>query len=254
MNVHYSTIIIPTRDRHDLLVACLDSLIHYSPYSKADTVVVDTGNGDDARWADSQGYKAIAMPDATFAHANNEAVRQYPGEYVVLLNNDCFATFSLDMGWIGGNTLPDRHSLMGAHLVYPDGLTQHAGIGFDSNGGGYNMWRLAPSEHPEVKRRRYVPAVTFACARIPYHIWDELGGLDEGFTNAYEDIDFCLRAREAGYPVLYDPAVSAVHLEGQTAGRHDHDAESWAYYRTKWLDTGRIYGALGVWPFSVERR
>lgn len=252
--MNYSTIIIPTRDRHDLLITCLDSLQHFSKAPKGDIVIVDTGTGEDARWADIQGYKPISMPGATYAQANNEAARRYPSEDLVLLNNDCFAKSDL-LGW------DDRHlgitrepAIIGARLLYPDGLTQHAGIGFDSNGGGYNLWRLAPSEHPEVVKRRYVSAVTFACARIPYHIWDELGGLDEGYHNCYEDVDLCLRAKEAGYPILYDPAVTAEHMEGQTEGRHTHDSESWQHYHSKWIASGRIFNTLGVFPFSVGPR
>ena len=246
------SVIIPSKDRPDLLQRVTRSLwmsqdaANDPPY---ELIVVETGDTVISR-VDGPDCQIIHLPGATFAQANNAAVKMAHSKRLLLCNNDViFQSDILQAFDIASLHHPDR--IIGAHLVYPDSLTQHAGIGFDNEGNPYNLWRLAPRLHPEVQQRRRLPAVTFACAMIPRIIWEELGGLDEGYTNAYEDVDFCLRATEAGYSVMYDPMVSATHLEAQTAGRHDHDAESMKHFRQKWLANGRLFKALGMWPFSI---
>lgn len=235
------TVIIPSKNRLDLLQQCIASLRKHT--TGGTIVVVDTGSGPDWKWAMGQGCQTIHMPDATYAQANNEAVRRYPNTNLILLNNDCFLLAPVKVQSTG---------IAGARLLYPDGLVQHAGIGFNSDGGGWNLWRLAPAEHPEVIKARHVPAVTFAYAVIPLHVWQEVGGMDEDYTNAYEDVDFCLRARELGIPIRYDPDCVAMHLEGQTEGRNAHLQESWQHFSEKWISTGRVYYALGSWPFNMR--
>ena len=188
----------------------------------------------------------------SFAENCNEGVRQANGQHLWLLNDDVI----LEEGYhrIFTMAILRLPEIVGFRLLYPNGLIQHGGVGFDQNGSPYNLWRNAPGEHPEAMKKRYPPAVTFACALIPKAVWEELGGLDEKFVNAYEDVDFALRAKEIGVPVVYQPDLWATHLEGQTPGRNDGVEASWRYWQEKWVAPGRLWYVLGCWPFQVERQ
>lgn len=238
------SIIIPSKTP-TLLRQCLASLV-YIENDNYEVSKIDTSKDGSATLFSDR------LPGATFAQACNYGVREARGDYLLLLNDDIILTSDIitPLLAIGQQT----EAIIGARLLYPNGLIQHAGIGFDSDGGPYNLWNLAPGEHPEAMKPRSLPAVTFACAFMPKSIWQDLGGLDEGYKNAYEDVDFCLRYREQGGLVLYDPTISAVHLEGQTEGRNAHVAESWQHFESIWTKTGRIHYILGSWPFSVARQ
>lgn len=251
------SIIIPTRDRIDLLRQAIASIrVESQPFS-FEIIVVETGSDGSGEWAQREGCRVVLAQGATFARATNEGVTQARGLVYILMNNDVI----LDLGSLGKlwhHAMPGKFmAVHGARLRYPTGLIQHAGVGFDQEYNPYPLWRLAPHDHPEVCQTRFLPAVTFALCAIPAGLWPGIrevtGALDEGYQNAYEDIDLCLRVREAGWQVAYHPDVTAVHLEGQTAGRHDHDAESWAHFASKWIATGRISYVTGVWPFRTQR-
>lgn len=196
--------------------------------------------------------EVIVQAGGTFAENVNRGVKASTGELLVLLNDDVRLRAGAwnALTFYEGEPWPN---VRGLRLLYPNGLVQHGGIGFDQQGNPYTLWALAPACHPEVVKDRWLTAVTFACASVPRSLWLELGGLDEGYRNAYEDVDFCLRAREHGWQTLYIGHASAVHAESQTPGRHDHDGESWAYFARKWLETGRLWSVLGVYPFTIQR-
>lgn len=241
------SIIIPSRNRCDLLESCVTSIRTHVLRQPFEIIVVDTGDGSNADWAQANECRVLAHPDATFAQANNLAAYEARGNYLWLLNNDVALRVMRLNGIYNGD-------IIGTRLLYPDDLIQHAGIGFDIDSNPYNLWHGAPGQHPDAMMSRYLPAVTFACAIVDIAVWHQLGGLDEGFRNGYEDIDFCLRAREAGYTVYYSPDMVATHLTSQTEGRFAHEGENKRYFHEKWIDTGRISYVTGVWPFSVGGR
>ncbi len=239
------SIIIPTKDRRDLLQAMLGGL---GVPDGCEVIVVDTGEKDSALWAATRGFRGLVRPGATFAQACNAGVKATYGSHLLLLNDDLVLPpdFLRDV-----RILSLFHAFVVARLVYPQtGLIQHAGVGFDMGGNPYNLWHLAPSEHPEVMKPRFVAAGTFACVYMERRTWTALDGLDERYLNAFEDVDFCLRARECNIGVRYVPWFTAGHYAGQSAGRHDRDAESWAVFKETWIDTGRLWRVLGVWPFE----
>jgi GT2 family glycosyltransferase len=250
------SIIIPTKDRPDLMDRCMLALVKAEFLGKglnSQVVVVETGKEPGAQVSDK--VLPLHAPGGTFAEAVNLGVKASEGSSVLLLNNDCFLDprsgywlRTYDRLWSTGNRL----EIIGANLRYADGTTQHAGVGFDLNGNPYHLWQYAAPEHPEVNRIQYVAAVTFACALIPRSMWDYIGGLDEVYRNAYEDVDFCLRAKDRGYACLYAPQVRAVHLAEQTDGRREGVEASWEHFAETWFKSGRFYRAMGIWP--VDRR
>lgn len=265
----FTSVIIPTKSRHDLLVPMVERLRSFwSPTALvSDTVkgddgveldvrtlagvrqsreiiIVDDGDGESYRWAMGEvGCKALYGVFGSFAAAVNAGAGIARGSTLVILNNDLIPQNDLV------DLLADDTRIVGAKLMWPNGLVQGYGIGLDVNCNPYPLYDLMPAQAPEVSRECSALAVSFAAVSIPASVFHQLGGLDVGLVNAYDDLDVCLRAREIGVPVLLRP-VPVVHLGAQTQGRHDHDAEAWQAFGKKWIETGRIYRATGVYPFG----
>ncbi len=244
------SVIIPTKNNLPLLNQCVDSIKRTLFGCGYDIIVVDNGDGSSAKWAKRNCCKAYHTDNYNFGQSCNLGVKVSDGD-ILLCNDDIVFTEHLHRV-VAGVYAPfyQSESIMGFRLTYPNGLIQHGGVGFDMGGNPYHLWHLAPSEHPEVIKSYPVPAVTFALALIRRDVWDKLGGLDEAFINSYEDVDFCLRAREAGFMTWYSGKNSAIHLTGQTEGRNDHVQESWQHFGEKWLADGRLFKALGMWPME----
>ncbi len=240
------SVIIPTKDRPDLLKQCIVSFFRNAPEDakNSEVIIVETGDMqvDAIKDLRDLGCRLYGVKGGTFAQACNLGGRIAKGEHLLLCNNDIiFQDNIISPGVIAGE-------IIGHKLIYPNGLIQHGGIGFDIQGNPYHQWRFAPKEHPTASRGYPVPAVTFALAIIRHSLWRLLGGLDESYINAYEDIDFCLRAAEVDTHPWYRGERSAVHLTEQTAGRNDHVKESWDVFVNRWMADGRLYRVLGMWP------
>lgn len=156
-----------------------------------------------------------------FAGGCNQGVALAKNELVCLLNND---TVPLE-GWLAAMKRELRRGvgIVGAKLLFPDGLIQHAGI--------YFHHRLVPAPHfvpdhlfyrehtsfPPANVCREVAGVTAGCFLTTKSVWKEVGGLDESYVKAnYEDVDYNLKVRERGYKVVYQPASVVVHFEHVT--------------------------------------
>ncbi|MBV9813215.1 MAG: glycosyltransferase family 2 protein, partial [Acetobacteraceae bacterium] len=115
-------------------------------------------------------------------------------------------------------------AVVGAKLLYPNRTVQHAGVVMGLGGLCDHAYRHAPRRAPGYAWRaglaQEVSAVTGACLLTRRSIYDRLGGLDERYASAFNDVDFCLRVREAGYRVVFAPAAELIHHEGFTYGSH----------------------------------
>lgn len=165
----------------------------------------------------------------TFAEHVNQGVAQAGTEFVVLLNQDTIPR----AGWLEALLEPftdPRVGITGAALFYPDGGVQHAGVYLDYPGQvltAHNVLTDEPS--------RSVEATTGACMAVRGETWMQLGGLDEQFRNGYEDVDFCLRAREQGWRVWYAAESHVVHLESQSGqARWAHVGDNIRLLHERW--------------------
>jgi len=149
-----------------------------------------------------------------FSKNYNNLVKKYAqGEYLIFLNNDTIA---------GGNwidalidpLLDKRIGVVGAKLLYADGSIQHAGMEF-SKDFALAVHRKEKKDISEVNFKAYVPVVTFACAAVRHDVFERFR-LSEEFREECQDADFCLRLREAGFKVLYNPEAEIYHLECST--------------------------------------
>lgn len=222
------TVIVPTRNQLPLLKACVESLFAVTDYENFDLIVVDNQSDDDPtrRYLQEIAERprvSVMNYDApfNFSAINNAAVEQATGDTLVFLNNDVEL---FDGEWLRElvkYATQDDVGCVGAKLLYADGLVQHGGIicglgdvaghahhFFRSDAPGY-MYRLAlPQE---------VTAVTAACLCIRREVFDEVAGFDEeNLGVAFNDVDLCLRVRDAGFRNIYNPLCQAIHREGQT--------------------------------------
>lgn len=148
------------------------------------------------------------------------------GDVLVFLNDDTVP----QAGWldaIQAAVTDDR--IVGGLMAYPDGTVQHSGVFFRRRSGvleAFNRHTVAPTGE--------VPAVTGACLAVTRKRWDALGGFDDGYLNGYEDVDICLRHREAGGHVWFASECVVVHFESQSPGRFAHAQENVARLQARW--------------------
>ena len=249
------SVIIPTRNQYNLLRRCIDSLRDLSTYRNFEVIIIDNdSNESDAIdyleiLRTTPGFRVLSYPGQfNYSAMNNRAASIAEGEILCLLNNDTEIITASWMEEMLGCLLQREVGVVGAKLLYPDNTIQHAGI-ILSDGS-----RIAMHAHAFIpgNSRGYVgraciaqdfSAVTGACMMTTREIFNSLGGLDEvNLAVAFNDVDYCLRAREAGWRVVYTPYAELYHHESASRGRK-RTKESKArmlreveYMRNKWSD------------------
>jgi len=226
------SIIIPTRDRVDLLKTSVQSVLELTDYSAVELIIVDNGSVEPSTHA----YFANCLADQrvkivrdkaefNFSRLNNLGVAHARGDFVLLLNNDVEV---MDSQWLGEMvswaSVP-RAGCIGAKLWYPDGRLQHGGVVVGICGvAGHAHRGITRSDVGYLDRAvrvQNVSAVTGACLLVSRCIYEELGGLDERFAVTCNDIDFCLRVMEAGYLNVWTPFAQLIHHESASRGLDD---------------------------------
>ncbi|NKE47101.1 glycosyltransferase [Roseomonas frigidaquae] len=222
------SIIIPTRDRADLLGPCIEGILHRTEHQALEILLVDTGSTEPEALALLE--KLGTEPRIRILHrpgpfnwsaANNQAAAEAQGEVLLFLNNDTLVT---QPGWLGelvGQAMRPGIGVVGAKLLYPDGRVQHAGVALGPEGRATHIQRLAPGSAPgylaQLAVVRDVGAVTGACMAMPRAAFNTLGGFEaEHLALEWSDIEICIRARAEGFRVLYTPHAEMLHLESAT--------------------------------------
>jgi GT2 family glycosyltransferase len=227
------SIVIPTRDRWDLLGACLESLRQTSwPADRLDIVVVDNGSTDAKTLkmlakAEENGQIQVIRDDRQFnwSRLNNEAARGARGELLVFLNND---TEVADPAWLkklAAHALREETGAVGCKLLFEDRTVQHGGViagiqgvaghahlFLQSDAGGYRY--LANTTHEVI-------AVTGACLAVTRQNFDAVGGFDENFRVAFNDIAFCFALHKLGKRNVYVADPLFIHYESKSRGYDD---------------------------------
>jgi GT2 family glycosyltransferase len=167
-----------------------------------------------------------------FSWTNNQCVKLTSGEQIVLLNDDVSPIRSDWLRVMLAHLADPAVGVVGAKLLYPNGTVQHGGVIMGLGGLCDHAFRTLPGDGPGYASRAALPqelsAVTGACLLIRRPLLENLGGLDEGYPSAFNDVDLCLRAREAGYAVVFAPEAVLYHLESYTYGSH-YDGERAAF-------------------------
>ncbi len=219
------TIVIPAFNKAALTRQCLLTLRQtLVGAGEGEVLVVDNASSDEtpAMLAEFPWARAIRNEvNRGFAGANNQAARAARGRFLVLLNNDTVAR----PGWLTAmlrTAAQPGVGAVGARLLFPDGRIQHAGVMIEASPFGLARFvplhdlYLAPGEDPSARVRADLQVVTAACFVTPRKLYLDLGGLDEGFWNGYEDVDYCLKVRARGLRVVYEPEAVLTHFESQS--------------------------------------
>lgn len=247
------SIIIPTRDMLRLLKPCVDSVLAKTDYPEFELIIVDNQSRCEETLAYMQQLTAdlrvrVLPYDKPFNYSaiNNYAVSQAKGEFICLLNND---TEVITANWLSqmvALALQDNVGAVGARLLYSDGRVQHAGDAVGPGGCADHMHsRIARDDAGYMQRAvvtQELSAVTAACLLTPKALFTQLDGLNAtALAVAFNDVDYCLRVREAGYKVLYTPHAELYHHESVSRGKDDTEekvrrtkAEA-NYMRQRWV-------------------
>ncbi len=220
------SIVIPNRDSFDLIARLLDDLDRRTDYPDFETIVIDNGSTDPRVPAlyRRHGVRAEIRPAPfNFAAMVNRGAELATGDAILLLNNDISV---IDPGWLDEMVeclaYPGT-GIVGARLLFPDGRVQHAGVILGHGGlAGHWYYKAGAEERGEMGRlacRNSLSAVTGACMLVRRACWEALGGMDAArFAVAYNDVDFCARARGAGWGVAWTPFATLHHHESVSRG------------------------------------
>lgn len=226
------SIIIPNKDHVADLRKCMDSIEEKSVYRNYEFVIVENNSTEEETFAY---YKEIETRDNVnvlyykgdfnYSKINNFGVAQAKGEYILLLNNDTEMIEPDSIKEMLDVCMRPDVGIVGAKLLYEDNTIQHAGviigfggvaghafIGQDREDNGYFSRILCVQD---------LSAVTAACLMVRRSVFEELDGLNEDFKVAFNDIDFCLKVRKAGYLVVYNPYAQFYHYESKSRGLED---------------------------------
>jgi O-antigen biosynthesis protein len=249
------TVIVPTRNRPDLLQTCLRG-IEQTDYPDLEVIVVDNDSDDPAAVAylaglDRTQCRVLRHPGPfNFSAINNRAVNEARGGLLCLLNND---TEVIEPGWLrimATQALREDVGAVGARLLYPDGRIQHAGVVLGVGGGAAHAHRLLdPKEEGYFRRHalpQFVSAVTAACLVVSRERYLAVGGFDEkNFAVAFNDVDFCMRLNRKGWQSLYEPRATLIHHESVSRG-FDRDPVGSARLE------GELMALKQLWETSAE--
>lgn len=230
------SILIPTRDKAELLRSCIESVLEVSTYPNYEIVVVDNESTDPDTLAYLVGFpgRVVRYPHRfNYARMMNLAAHEATGDMLLFLNND---TRVVSPDWLQALIEHGQRpevGVVGPRLLYPSGRPQHEGtiVGYrdghagNVDHGGY--WGLGDIV-------RNCSAVTGACLLMRPSVYWEVGGHEERLRIAFNDVDLCLRVRQAGYQVVYTPYAELFHVEGGTRGIHAH-VEDDAFFEDRWL-------------------
>lgn len=253
------SVIIPNRDNWALLSRCLDSLETTDwPADRLEIIVVDNGSTDVdcldglARAEASGQIRIIRYPGPfNYARINNVAVRQSIGEVLILLNNDTEALRSDWLKCLARYALQDGVGAVGPKLLYPDRTVQHAGVVLGMNGGAVHAFvGLAECEggyQNLANLTREVGAVTAACLAIRRSTFDAVGGFNETFEVAFNDVVLCCDLVEAGFVNCYLAEALFLHHESKTRGHDTTEAK-----RRRQIDECRRAVALHPGLFAAD--
>ena len=225
------SIIIPTRDRLELLEPCIRSILDETDYPLAqiELIVVDNGSTDQTtleylRRLARRGTAIVIRDDGNFNYPrlNNRAAEAATGEVLILLNND---TTVLDAAWLKtmvAYAAQPEVGAVGAKLLYPDSSTQHGGVVLGIQGVAAHVNHMLaindPAYHEIADCTHEVSAITGACLAIRTDVYRKIGGLDESMAVTFNDIDLCCSSLHHGYRNIYIGTPLMIHHESKSRG------------------------------------
>lgn len=267
------SILIPNKDHVEDIKRCIDSILSRSTYQNYEIIIIENNSTEQATF---DYYKTLEKYDNikivtyegefNYSKINNFGAKYATGKYLLLLNND---TQVITVNWMETMLMyaqRDDVGAVGAKLLYADKTIQHAGIVL-----GLGAHRTAGHTHYKMNYdnlgymgklcyAQNVSAVTGACLMVKKSLFNEVGGLDESFKIALNDVDFCLKLREKNYWNVFTPFAELYHFESASRGSDVEDAgkaqryqEECEHFRDRWgkvIDAGDPFYNVN---FSLDR-
>lgn len=227
------SILIPNKDHTDDLDVCLNSFFERADYQNYEFIIIENNSVLPETFAyyekiekEHDNVKVVYW-EAGFNYSaiNNFGFKFAKGDYIMLLNNDVeLITPDIFQSMLGFCMRPEV-GIVGAKLLYNDHTVQHAGVLVGAGGLADHVFKGIHEDDPGYMGRAIssqdVSAVTAACLLVKRSVYEEVGGLEEEFQVAFNDVDFCLKVRKAGYLVVYDADVKLFHYESKSRGMED---------------------------------
>jgi GT2 family glycosyltransferase len=247
------SIIIPTRDQASSLKKCVHSIFEKTDYPAYELIVIDNGSYDSealdflAELKKRGGVRVERIDDAfNYSRLNNRGVELARGSLVALLNNDVEVLHANWLSEMVSRAIQPKVAMVGARLWYPNGTIQHGGVILGAGGiAGHahiGLRRDEPGYFARAHLAQDVSAVTTACALVKRDVYLQVGGFDENLSVTFNDVDLCLRLREARYRILWTPYAELIHHESASRG-FDNSAPKQVrflaevdYMKSKWGD------------------
>ncbi len=283
------SIVIANKDHAEDLRRCISSIYEKSTYDNWEIIVVENGSTEDSirayykeltgqdvkagnthgGFASADGKIRVVVYETkgsfNYSAVNNFGVSFATGEYILLLNND---TEVITVNWLEELLMYAQREdvgAVGAKLYYPDKTIQHAGVVLALGAhrtAGHSHYKQPKANLGYMGRLCYtqnVSAVTGACLMVKKRLFEEVGGLDEGFAISLNDVDFCLKLRERGLLNVFTPFAECFHYEsisrglddqGEKAERYNRESEK---FRTKWKEVLEVGDPYYNPNFSLDR-
>jgi len=270
------SLLIPTRDGVDILKPCVDAILNRTEYANFEILILD----NQSQCQQTLSYLEDINQDSrvrvlkwdypfNYSSINNFGAKHARGEVIGLINNDIEPIGEAWLAEMMRQALRSEIGCVGAMLYYPDESIQHAGVILGLGGVAGHSHKYFPRRHPGYFHRlnlvQNLSAVTAACLLVRKQVFDEVGGLNEAdLPVAFNDVDFCLRVREAGYRNLWTPYAELYHHESISRGVDDNPAKQARarreveYMRQRWakaLDNDPAYNpnlTLAYEDFSLR--
>ena len=226
------SILIPSSDHCATLKKCLDSIRKLTAYRNYEIIIIENNSVQDETFAfyDSlkkeKNIKVVVWKDGfNYSAINNFGVKSAKGDYLLLLNND---TEVISPKWIEEMLMFAQRKdvgAVGALLYYPNGKVQHAGVILGMRGLADHSHKLFSMESSGYANRllcvQNVMGATAACLMVSRKLYKRAGGFDEAIKVAFNDVDFCMKIRNAGYLIVLTPYAKLIHCESESRGKDD---------------------------------
>ena len=256
------SIIIPTKDKVEVLKACIESIFKKTDYDNYKIVIVNNQSKEEKtfqyydRIKNNPKIKILEYNKAfNFSKINNFAASQMDSEYILFLNNDIEVITNEWLTAMLEHAQRKEVGAVGAKLLFPNGTIQHCGIILGL--GHHRVASIPYYKYPDhdgycgiINRIRNLSAVTGACIMMRKEVFEEVGGFDQNLELAFNDIDLCLKIREKGYLIVYTPYTVLYHHESLSRGyddtleKQEKFLKEVEYARKKWshvIDKGDPY-------------
>lgn len=248
------SVIIANKDHREDLMRCVESLEQESEYKNLEILIVENNSVSEEIFTYydqvQRQYDNVRVlryeKEFNYADIQNYAAVRAKGDYLLLLNNDTWLERPESIREMLGYCMRDEVGIVGAKLLYPDDTIQHAGVivglggvadhafaGMDKDEPGYCCRALCAQEYS---------AVTAACLMVKKSVYNAVGGMDVELKVAFNDVDFCLRVKEAGHKIIYNPFAVWYHDESKTRGAEDTPEKierfrgEIEYFQRRWAD------------------